>query len=171
MIEISHLVSCYALPLVPEQTTVPAIVEPITTGEPIVFSHDSNPFDKKSYSFQEGSNQNTSKPENSHAIHPMVKLSKVWPMQKPRQQRIHVFRPLFVYRQEQAMRRRATARPSIDPDRFYPSSYPYDPYYYYQHQHPDQHYANGYYPDYNYEPYPYQYTSDDYTPEYWYPYH
>lgn len=157
------------MPLTPEQTMVPPTIEPISTKESNDFPHDSNRFDQISHSFQEASNHhNPSKAENSSATNAMVKLSRVLPMQSARQQRIHVFRPLFVYRQEQAMRRRATARPPIDPDRLYPYSppYPYDPYYYHQ---PQQHYASSYYPDYYYEPYPY--PSDDYAPDYWYPYH
>lgn len=183
-----YLVNCFAIPLVPEQsTTIPVNIEPIDTEKPIkpiVFSHDSNPFDPKSYSFRVDANRDVSKPERSSAANPMVKLSRVLPIQNrtstARQQRIHVFPPLFVYRQEQAMRRRATARPSIDPDRLYPyPPVPLDPYYYHHQPEQQQPYPNGYYTDYYYEPYPYPYNSGDYisndlphgAPEYWYPYH
>lgn len=182
MTQLGNLISCFALPLVLEQTAVPIKIEPITTEFPMQFSHDSKLFDAKNSSIQESSNENVPKPESSNAINRIVKVGKVLPMQNERQQRIHVFRPLFVYRQEQqAMKKRATARPSIDPDRqfLYPP-FPYDPYYYYHHHHPDHHYANNYYhDDYYYDPYAYPYPSDDYitndllhgAPDYWYPYH
>lgn len=84
-----------------------------------------------------------------------------------RQQRIHVFRPLFVYRQEQeAMRRRATVRPQIDPSHYYPH-YPYHPYHLQHQQHAPQ------YPDY-FDSFPHKnfdYISNDLinpASDYWY---
>lgn len=167
LIQISHFKSGFTLPLTTD-TSPTTTIERITTQEPIVFSHDSNPFDPSSHSFQSGSNLNVTKPDlNAINAIPMTKHHNVLPLAKTskRQQRIHVFRPLFVYRQEQAMRRRGTARPSIDPHHFYP----YHPYYPYQ---PYQHHYADYYNSLPHENF--DYFSNDLTnagPDYWYPYH
>lgn len=92
--------------------------------------------------------------------------------------RVHVFRPLFVYRQEQAMKNRPNdGRPPFDPDRFY-HNYPY---YHYYHHHQNQqqqqhHYTSGY-PD-LYDSFPFKnfdYVANDLSAEniptydFWYP--
>lgn len=114
-------------------TIEPTTIKP-TTIAPIIFSHDSNPFDSASISFLI-SNLNVTKPNVTSLPFngsPVSKWANVIPLPKLisgyRQKRIHVFRPLFVYRQEQAQKKRASAKPSIDPDRYY--NRPQYPYYY-----------------------------------------
>lgn len=174
IIQISYFRSGFAIPLTSE-SPIATTIEPITTQKPIVFSRDSNPFDPLSYSFHSGSNSNLSKPNvTSISANSMAKHLNVLPLAKPsnnaRQQRIHVFRPLFVYRQEQeAMRRRAA---TVRPSHYYPyhSYYPYDPYHY---QHQQQQHYDQRYPDY-YDSLPHKsfdYISNDLThpaPDYWY---
>lgn len=184
MIHVNYLISCTALPLSLQSeiilttttTTSTTTSKPIEMDKPVVFSHDENPFDVSSFSFEFGKNLNISQP-NPNSIHdiPIVKHHHVLPLshssaRNARQKRLHVFRPLFVYRQEQAMRRRATARPPIDPDRFY--HYPYYPYYYHDHHHQ---YADEYPGSYDTHPIKsYDYVSNDllhdkiHAYDYWY---
>lgn len=177
ILQVSYLVSSSVLPLPFEASTEtkppaqPQLRPPENRENPVIFSHDTNPFDALSYSFQSGSNVNISKPDFSTAVgSPVTKFAKVLPLSgNARQQRVNVFRPLFVYRQEQAMKRRKDqARPPFDPDRFY--HYPHYSYHSQHHQHAHR------YPDY-YEPYPYKnydYISNEVAngaPDYWYPYH
>lgn len=155
----------FALPFT-TKTSTSTTIEPITTQKPIVFSHDSDPFDSSSYSFYLGSNSNVTKPDlNAISAISITKHHNVLPLSKPstnsRQQRIHVFRPLFAYRKEQAMRRRATARPSFDPVHFHPH-YPYYPYHQYADYFDSLPHAQ------------FDYVSNDLSnaaPDYWYPYH
>lgn len=129
--------------------------------QPIVFSHDTNPFDKNSISFTQHSNLNVTKPtQNANGTSapplngsPISKYSSVLPLGKSisgaRQQRIHTFRPLFVYRQQQAMKNRVTAKPPINIDRYRPqhATYiqpPYQlPYYYNYHASPHPEYSQN----------------------------
>lgn len=77
-----------------------------------------------------------------------------------REQRIHVFRPLFVYRQEQMMKKR------VKPDRVSGSSKPN--YGSYAPPYPYPYYPNPYSSVYPY-PYPYPYPSYSYPYSYSYP--
>lgn len=147
----------------------------------VVFSHDENPFDTASNSFQMGSNLNISQPSpDAISKSPIVKLHQVIPLPKPsnntRQMRVNVFRPLFVYRQEQTLKNRPKDdRPPFDPDRFY-HNHPYYHYYQNQQQQQQHHYASAY-PD-LYDSYPFKtfdYIANDLpaenipTYEFWYP--
>lgn len=131
-----------------------------------MFTHNVNAFDPSLISV--GSILNVSKPSpNSISKSPIVELHRVIPLVKPlnntRQMRVHVFRPLFVYRQEQAMKKHPMdGRPPFDPDRFDNLNYPYNPYTNYYHQYHQNHhlYANGY-PDF-YESHPFK--GYDYVP-------
>lgn len=152
-----------ALPLL-QTSTVSTTASPKSTENTVVFTHNVNAFDPSLISV--GSILNVSKPSsNSILKSPIVKLHRVIPLVKPlnntRQMRVHVFRPLFVYRQEQAMKKHSmNSRPPFDPDRFYiGNNYPYNPYtnYYHQNHHL---YTNGY-PD-IYESYPFK--DYDYVP-------
>lgn len=190
---ISYLINgVLVLPLSQTSTsppTPPSSTKSTDTFEKhVVFSHDENPFDATSNSFQMGSNLNTSQPSpNSISKSPIVKLHQVIPLPKPsnntRQMRVHVFRPLFVYRQEQAMKNRPNdGRPPIDADRFY-HNYPY--YHYYHHHHHEnqqqqqqqQHHYASRYPD-LYDSFPFKnfdYVANDLSAEniptydFWYP--
>ncbi|XP_055310332.1 uncharacterized protein LOC129573605 [Sitodiplosis mosellana] len=192
LLRISYFISgIVALPL-SQTSTAPPTKSPDLMEIPVVFTHDVNPFDPSSISFQLGSNLNVSKPSpDSISKSPIVKLHQVIPLLKleeplnpplaklnnTRQMRVHIFRPLFVYRQEQAMKNRPMdGRPSFDPDRFY-YNYPYYHHYHHQKQQHQQHqYAIGY-PDF-YESYPfknYDYVTNDLsadrfpTYDFWYP--
>lgn len=175
MIHVSYLIYCSALPLSLQSeitlTTSTTTSKPVEMDKPIVFSHDQNPFDLSSFSFGFDDKLNISQPK-LNAFHdiPIVKLHQVLPLnpsyRNMRQKRLQAFRPLFVYRQEQAqaqaqaMRRHATARPPIDPDQFY--HYPYYPHYYHL-------YADDY-PDNSYD-YQSNHLSHDtfHTIDHWYP--
>lgn len=147
VIQLNHVVSYSALPLsldLSSTSTIAPTEQTASTDAPIVFSHDIDPFNSSSLSFRLNSNLNISKPDEK-SIHssPMVKLYSVLPLAKShRQQRVHVFRPLFVYRQEQAMKNRPN-KPPIDPDRFnqHRPYYPYQPYPY----HPNRPYPPLFY--------------------------
>lgn len=148
MIHVNYLISCFAIPF-PLQPTLQPSTEEVPIDTAVVFSHDKNPFDPLSDSFQSKDSLNSSSKPNPNQIDrlPIAKLHRVVPLPKSstnmRQQRLHVFRPLFVYRQEQAMRKQMTPRPPIDSDRYY--HYPYYPQYFHQPDHyHHEHYANGY---------------------------
>lgn len=150
-----------------ENTTKTTSAPPPIPQQTIVFSHDINPFDPNSISFKQNSNANITKPTtttiqndanstNSLPFNgsPISKYSSVLPLANNgmRQQRVHVFRPLFVYRQQEAMKNRVTGKPPINPDRYRPhytagagGAYlpPYQaPYYYNYHVSP--HNTNSY---------------------------
>lgn len=156
----NHIISHSALPLssqtpTTELTTAPTTIatDPVLTDKPIVYSHDIDPFNRSSLSFQLNENLTISKPDaNAIASMPIVKLHKVLPLAKPstnhRQQRLNVFRPLFVYRQEQAEKNREKRKP-YNPDRFRPNAYyPHHPYPYPNHAYPYPPYSPSYYNQY-----------------------
>lgn len=121
---------------------------------PIIFSHDTNPFDAHSTSFSSNPNTNISAPvfdaDRPFNGSPMARYVNVLPLarsvraQPNRQDRVLVFRPLFVYRQEQAKKNQMGMRP---PQR--PPYYPYtdSPYA------PPFNYPPGYYDLYDSAPY------------------
>lgn len=100
----------------------------------IVFSHDFNPFDPNSNSFQSNTNNNITKPNFDNQLpfngSPVSKYANVIPLARSmkddsiRQGRVLTFRPLFVYRQQQAMKNRPK------PNRYHDGYYPPQSHYY-----------------------------------------
>lgn len=138
MIQLGFLISCSTLPLT-LQTSSAAASES---------AHDTNSFKNSSKSnliFHMHNNSNQSKSDSGPESSSLLELHNT---NNARKQRVYVFRPLFVYRQEQAMKKRSKTGIPIDPDRFY--HYPYYPYY--------PHQYGSAYPHRIFESYPFRYN-------------
>lgn len=137
----------------PFSTSNAATTKTIFSKDVIVNSHHSDSY---------GDNVNPIIPEsnpNSIVKSPFAKPNNILPLMKAakneRQQRLHVFRPLFVYRQEQAKKNQ-----QADYHYYYPY-YSHYPHYYNQHQN-----VNGFSDLYESDPFKnYDYISNDISTE------
>lgn len=129
-----------SIPLTTTTTLQTTTEHPTPISNPsarIIFSHDTNPFDPSSSSFISDLNPNTTAPvfdaKKPFNGSPMARYTSVLPLaralkpQDQRKDRMLVFRPLFVYRQQEAKKQQMQMQMQMQLH-MRPPPYPYLPY-------------------------------------------